>query len=104
MYIRGLVKYASVKKAILISSGPMKVCPAIGQLILSPSFLGEAIRKCRALCRQCDTKLRFSQAVKVQVSDAWSVGSSPTSAISLIEADLTGPQGIRAYTVSIKFF
>lgn len=38
MYIRGLVKYASVKKAILISSGPMKVCPVIGQLILSPSF------------------------------------------------------------------
>lgn len=67
MYIRGLVKYVSVKKAILISSGPMKVCPVIGQLILSPSFLGEAIRKCRALCRNRDTKLRFSQAGKVQV-------------------------------------
>ena len=38
MYIRGLVKYASAKKATLISSGPMKVCPVIGQLILSPSF------------------------------------------------------------------
>lgn len=65
--------------------------------------MGEAIRKCRALCRKRDTKLRFSQAGKVQVSDAWSVGSSPTSAISLIEADLTDPQGIRAYTASIKF-
>lgn len=38
MYIRGLVKYASAKKAILISSGPMKVCPVVGQLVLSPVF------------------------------------------------------------------
>ena len=68
MCIRGLVKYASAKKAILISSGPMKVCPVIGQLILSPSFLGEAIRNNRALCRNRDTKLRFSQAGKAQVS------------------------------------
>lgn len=38
MYIRGLVKYTSAKKAILISSGPTMVCPVIGQLTLSPSF------------------------------------------------------------------
>lgn len=49
MYIRGLVKYASVKKATLISSGPTMVCPVIGQLILSPIFLGEAVFY-RALC------------------------------------------------------